>query len=206
MAISTYAELKTAIADFLNREDLTSMIPTFIALAESKINRDVRHWRMESRAETEIDSQFHALPTDWLETIRFHTNGDGTNPIELISMSQMQKRRTVNDDASGRPSFYAHVGGQFEFYPTPDGTYSSDLLYYAKLSALSDSNTTNWLLSEAPEVYLYGSLLHSAPYLQEDERIQTWGALYLEAAGALNDASNAAKWSGSGMRMKVNSY
>lgn len=204
--MTTYTQLKADIADMINRSDLTSVIPTFIRMAEARINRDIRHWRMESRAETEIDSQFHALPTDWLETISFHTNADGTNPIELMSKAEMQKRRGRTDDATGRPSFYALIGGQFEFYPTPDGTYSSDLLYYAKTPALSDSNATNWLLDEAYDVYLYGSLLHTAPYLQEDERIQTWGALYLEAAGALNDASNKAEWSGSGQRMKVNSY
>ena len=74
MALSTYDELKASIADFLNRDDLTSVIPDFIKLAETGMNREVRHWRMEKRATAQLDSQYTALPSDFLEPIRMSLN------------------------------------------------------------------------------------------------------------------------------------
>ena len=87
MALSNYGELKTAIADFLNRDDLDSVIPTFIQLAEAQFNRDIRHWQMESRVNGQQSQgdQYMQLPADWNETIRLHLTGDGTSVVELLS-------------------------------------------------------------------------------------------------------------------------
>ena len=90
MAISTYSELKASIANFLNRDDLTATIPDFISLAESSINNEIRHWRMETRAETTIDSQFTGIPSDWLSTIRFHLTTSGTSSLNFMSLATMQ--------------------------------------------------------------------------------------------------------------------
>lgn len=196
MSITTYAELKSAIADFLNREDLTSVIPTFIALAEASLNRDLRHWQMEKRSTATFDGQYEALPSDWVETVRVKA---GNYSLDLMSQADMLDKREAYEDATGAPQFYAHTAGQLELYPTPDGSYSGELVYYAKIPALSDSNTSNWLLSLAPDAYLYGSLLHTAPYLKNDERVATWATLYSNAVKALNATSRAGKWGGSGL-------
>ena len=90
--------------------------------------------------------------------------------------------------------------------PTPDGEQSAILMYYAKIPTLSDSAETNWLLTHHPDIYLYGALLHSAPYLKEDERAQTWAALYTAAVVRVNNASNKSTASGSGLRLKIGSY
>jgi hypothetical protein len=95
---------------------------------------------------------------------------------------------SANYTASGKPRFFGVVGGQFRIVPTPDATYTTELTYYAKLSKLSNSNTTNWLLTSNPDIYLYGALLQAAPYLQDDARIQTWATLYERA---LNDSQTA---------------
>lgn len=203
MAITTYSELQSAIADFLNREDLTSAIPTFISLAEADMQRKVRHWRMEARANASIDTQFSAVPADWVETTRFYITDSQTSPLDLISMAEMVQRRQQTENTSGRPRYYAMAGGQFEVFPTPDGTYTAELLYFSKIPALSVSNTTNWLLTDSPDAYLYGALVHSAPYLKDDARAQVWAALYQSAIDTLNNASNAARFSGTGLRMKV---
>ena len=71
MAITTYDELKASIASWLNRDDLTAVIPDFIALAESSINRDLRHYKMVQRADATLDSRYVQVPEDWLETMRF---------------------------------------------------------------------------------------------------------------------------------------
>ena len=122
MAITTYANLQTTIADFLNRDDLTAAIPTFIQLGEAQMNRDIRHWEMESRVsgqQTQGDKHMQ-LPSDWIETIRLHLTGSGTDPVELASLAAIAEKRATVDDQAGRPRFYAHVRGEFELFPTPD--------------------------------------------------------------------------------------
>lgn len=203
MAITNYTELKSTIADWLNRDDLTSQIADFITLAESQLNDDIRHWRMEKRAETTIDGQFTAIPSDWLETIRFHLNANGTTDLRYAPRATMQHNRAATQDAVGTPNLYTHNAGQFEVYPTPDGSYSADLAYYAEIEALSDSNTTNWLLDKYSAAYLYGALIHSAPFLKDDERIQTWAALYASTVKRINKASSKATASGSGLKMAI---
>ncbi len=91
-------------------------------------------------------------------------------------------------------------------YPTRDGTYTTERYYYKRISALSDSNTSNWLLEYFPDAYLYGSLVHSAPYLKDDARLQLWAALYEQAIASINRESEATKFGGSGRRMKIKAY
>ena len=205
MAINTFTTLKTAVADFLNRDDLTSAIENFIALSESQINRDIRHWKMETRASGQQDAtdEYSQIPANWIETIRFHVTDNGTSPLELISRAAMSDKRASNNDAVGTPTHYTHADGQFQFYPTPSSTVNTELLYYAKTTALSSSNSDNWLLLEAPDVYLYGALLHSAPYLGEDERIAVWAQMYSASVARLNEVSENARFSGSGLKLKI---
>ncbi len=203
MALNSYANLKTAIADFLNRDDLTAVIPDFITLAEAQIYRDIRHYEMENRATAQLDSQYLARPSDWLETIRIHLTTSGTRNLQLLSGASMADKRQGVENATGEPKFYRHAERAFEVFPTPDGTYNVEILYYQKIPALSDTNTSNWLLSEAPDVYLYGSLLHSSPYLAEDGRVAVWAQLYSAAVSKVNGAGDAASVSGSGLTMKV---
>ena len=203
MAIHTYSELKTAVADFLNRQDLTAVIPTFIALAEADMQRNVRHWRMETRSTATLNTQYSAVPGDWLETVRFYLTDNGTSPLRLISQADLLQQKYSNANAGGRPEYYAMTGSQFELYPAPDGAYSGELVYIAKIPALSGANPTNWLLSDSPDIYLYGALAQSAPYLVEDERISVWSGLYQSALESLNIASDAGKYSGRGLRMAM---
>lgn len=206
MAITTYAELKTAVSDFLNRDDLASTTGTFIALGEADIQRKIRHWRQEKRATAEIDTQYSAIPADFLETIRFYVTSGDTKPLELISQSELLERKRRDLNTSGSPSFYALTAGELEVFPVPDGTYSTELYYYARVPALSDSVTTNWLLEYFPDVYLYSALMHSAPYLKDDDRLQVWASLYQSAVDAVNLSGENAKHGGSGRRMKIRSY
>ena len=196
MALANYSDLQSSIADWLNRDDLTSVIKDFVALAETQMNRTIRHHKMHERATANIDSRFSALPSDWLETIRFNTTGTITN-IVTASFKEIVDLRASNSDPTGRPQRYAIVGSEVEVYPTPDGTYATELLYYAKIPALSDSNTTNWLLTASPDAYLYGSLLQAAPYLKDDERVTTWAQLYGAAIETINAESEKIRNSGS---------
>lgn len=206
MSITTYAELQTVIADFLDRDDQTERIKTFIQLSEAEMSRKLRHWRMENRATAEIDGQYSAIPADFLEPIRLHLETGDYKALELISQSEMQSLRMRNLDTSGKPAFYALTQGELEVYPTPDGTYNLEMNYYAKIPALTTSNTTNWVLDNYPDAYLYGSLIHSAPFLGEDARMTTWAALFQSALNGIMNESDQAKFGGSGRRMKIRSY
>ena len=89
MAITTYTELKSSVADFLNRDDLTSVAPTFISLAEADMQRQVRHWRQEKRSTAQLDTQYSAIPADFVEDIRFYITSSDTSPMEKISQYQL---------------------------------------------------------------------------------------------------------------------
>lgn len=204
MALSNYTELKTAIADTLNRDDLTAVIPTFVKLAEAQINRDVRHWQMETCADgmQTGGEKFGAVPADWLETIRLTYRGTRPTVLTQVSLADIAAMRQSNNDTAGTPLYYCHFSGQFEYFPTPSADSSFELLYFAKTPSL-ETNATNWLLNDAPDVYLYGSLIHSAPYLQDDNRIAVWAQMYSAAVARLNESSQSARYSGSGLRMKI---
>ena len=78
MALTTFAELKASIADWLNRSDLTTVIPDFITLAEHQMEREVRHYKMIERSNANLDSRYSQVPSNWLETIRFTLNTGDT--------------------------------------------------------------------------------------------------------------------------------
>ena len=206
MAITNYTELQSTIADFLNRDDLTAVIPTFITLAEAEFNRRLRHWRMENRASAEVDGQYSAIPADFLEPIRLHLETSNYRTLELMSQADMQSMRMRNSDTSGEPAYYALTQGEIELYPTPDATYDLEMNYYARIPALSGSNATNWLLTYFPDAYLYGALAHSAPYLGEDARMATWAALLQSAIDGIIREGEQAKFGGTGRRMKIRAY
>lgn len=206
MAITNYTELKSTIADWLNRDDLTTVIPTFISLAEKQMERSVRHYKMIIRKSAILDTQYTSLPADWLETIRVHLTTGDTHRLELVSLDDMVELREKSGNTAGRPRYYAHIGETIESYPTPDSSYDMELMYYQKIIPLGTTVPTNWLLEIAPDAYLYGALLAAAPYLAEDERIEVWGGLYSSAIQALNNTSNASRDSGSGLKMRFVSH
>ncbi len=204
---TTYSELLTEIDDWLERDDLASGVAaTFVDLAEAQINRIVRHWRMEARATATADDSRIAVPDDWLETIMLTMTGNGTRPLELVSRMELGKLRDLTNDSGGTPCYYTHEDGYFHIYPGPDESQAVELLYYQKIPALTDTNTSNWVLANHPDLYLYGALIQAAPYLVEDQRLQVWASLFKGAVQSVNEASNAAKYSGSGLRLKIRSY
>lgn len=199
--IGTYDQLKAAIADFLNREDLTAVIPTFISLAEADISRMVRDFRMEKRSTAQVDTQYSALPNDWVETIRVQLANTSAR-VELASNGMLAELRQKRNDQPGTPTHFAHTAGGLELYPTPDAEYTVEILYYSKIPALATEAQTNWLLTAAPDVYLYGALIQSAPYLKDDQRAVVWSGMYQNAITNLNAASERARYSGTGLRLR----
>ena len=178
MAISNYSELKAAIADWLNRSDLTDSIPDIIVLAETRHKRDFKIRRMETRvtANTVADSEFYSLPDNYVAMRNIQLNTDPKTPLEYLTPEQMD--RIHAGSSKGKPKAYSIIGNNIQLRPIPDSAYQIEILYFKHFTALSDSNTTNDMLTHHPDAYLYGALVEAEPYLQNDKRIQVWSAYY----------------------------
>lgn len=174
MAITTYAELQTALADWLNRADLDQQIPDFISLAESTLNDVLRSSYMVATATQPITSGRASLPADALEIIYVQVADAEDEPLEQVTPQQLLMLRRARTRNSGTPKFFAAVGRELLVTPSPSGATSVDIDYYQKIPALSVSNTTNWLLTQAPHIYLYTALLHATPFLMDDVRYQVF--------------------------------
>jgi hypothetical protein len=206
MALSTYAELKTSIGDWLNRSDLTAAIPDFISLAEAQVERTLRTRQMIVRANAYFDAQYGAVPDNFLETKSLKlTSTNPETPLSFLSIDALDNEATKYT-ASAKPKFFGIVGGQFRLVPTPDANYTTELTYYAKLTKLSSSLATNWLLESSPDIYLYGALLQAAPYLQDDARIPVWSSLYDRAMGELQTADDRGASSGGALLTRAKSF
>ena len=91
--------------------------------------------------------------------------------------------------------------------PAPDSgsAYTGELTYYASIPALSAGNTSNWLLVDSPDIYLYGALLQSAPYLQDDQRLNIWAAIYQRLIEDLKVSDERSRMATSSLRMRARS-
>jgi len=204
MAISTYDTLKSGIADFLNRDDLTAVIPTFIDLAEGQINRDVRHWKMETTAQQGISSDFAYLPDGWLEikNAQYYPDiNDPTkfSPLEYLSQNAFDERKVNSENEIGDPKYYTLAGlnglGVMMLFPQPKALTDHKVnVSYLNEFDLGISSTSNWLLVYYPDVYLYGSLIHAAIYLKDDERLALFSQMYGAAVQRVNASSQDAEY------------
>ena len=176
-----YSELKTNIANYLNRSDLTGQMDMFIDNVEGELNRRVRTKEMIKRATATADAQYLSLPTDWLEGINVEIASNNFSPLFQQSVESLDVYRKSINNSTGQPVYYAFVDSTIELAPTPDSSYTLQLTYYSKVDALSDSNTSNFVLANHPDVYLYGALKHASIYLMEDDRVAMFSALFEKA-------------------------
>lgn len=205
MALDTYDNLKSEIASFLNRDDLTANIDTFIDLAESRHARDLRIREMETvdiSITTVAGTQAYDLPTGYLE-LRYAMLR--TSPYTMLQyMSPADFFRVYNDgQGNGAPIYYTIVGKQIYLGNTPDSANVLELGLFKRVTALSSSNTTNDILTNFPDLYLYGSLAETSPFLMQDERLQVWSALYKESVKTANDSAQRGRVSAAPLQMSA---
>ncbi|QLG87648.1 hypothetical protein HQ393_04920 [Chitinibacter bivalviorum] len=177
MSLANYTDLVSSIGNWLKRDNLTAVIPDFIALAEARLARDLRVRAMETSASGALSSDTLPLPSDAVEP-KSLTVMNGSKPMRVAYVSP----DTLSDSQgySAFPRVFTLIGKNIVMAPAPDSAYSYTLMYYAKLPALA-ANGTNWLMTNCPDVYLYGSLLQAAPYLKDDARLPVWEQLYKDA-------------------------
>lgn len=201
MSIATYAELKTAVANFIDRTDLASRVPEFIAMSEAAIGRDVRIRQMEKRATTNISTEYVDMPTDFIMARNIQLNTSSQERLKYLTPEQMDMYRS--SQTTGKPRNYTIIGTEFQFKPVPDGAYEVEIAYLARFAALSGDNDTNWLLTNQPGIYLYGALVQASPYLKDDERTKLWASLYNAEVESINKQDNEARYSGATLRMQT---
>lgn len=203
MALSTYSELQTTIANYLSRDDLTAAIPDFIQLAEIRLRRDLRLRQMLTQASITATGGVStiSLPSDFLQARDVYVDSDPDFPVTFATPSIFIRNGRTNQ--SGVPAFYTILGSTIQFAPIPDSNYDIKILYYAAPAFLSSSTPTNLWITTCPDALLYGSLGEAEPYLMNDPRLQTWGALYDRAIAALTRSDEESQYSGVPLAMTL---
>jgi len=190
MSITNYIELQSAVAEWLNRTDLTDRVPTFIHLAESRLKRLLRLRMNETEAHltSTIGSQYITLPEDygvpvalWLEAWIPRTELIYRNPEQIGYIP-----------IANYPQYWTIDGSRLAFNCPANNVYPFTFRY-GKKNTLSSVNSTNWLLTEFPDVYLYGALTAAAPFLMEDGRLAMWKTLFEESMQEVQEHENRNK-------------
>jgi len=202
MTISNYATLQTTVTSWLHRDDanLTSLVPDFITLAEAKLNRLLRLRAQETTATGTVSATV-ALPTSFIGMRSLTVSAGGKSyPLTYVTPELITSE-------TGQPTSYSIVGDNLVFQNSATG-YTYTLVYYVPFAALSAG--VNWLITNAPDVYLYATLLEAAPYMKNDARIATWRLMLngdgtpenRGALGSLIDADKKDRF-GSGLAVRV---
>lgn len=204
MAITSYDALKAAVRDSWMLRPGDDTVPTedFIALAEAEIRRSPlrKHWKAERRKVATVSERYVDVPEGWLEARYLEIQG-AQGPVVLTNVTPHQislQRKKL--EATGTPTLFSIVGGysaggRIELCPDPSGEMVLEMLFYEDLQ-LSDASPTNWLLQEAPDVYLYGALVQGARWERDAELEARWQDLFNRAVAQLAQAGESAQHSG----------
>jgi hypothetical protein len=189
VTIATYPELVTELEAYLKRTDYTPRIPTFVALTEAKLNRLLDDPEMEVRATATGTGQYTSLPTDFKRMVGISVGGpyfdlEQVSGADIIGMDQ-----TI----TGSPRYYAIVDGSITFAPI-NSAANMTMLYIRRIPPLTAAAPTNWLLTLAPDLYLYGCLMQANIYGWQDERVPGFKALYEEAIEELKRDGDNRRW------------
>lgn len=206
------ASLQAVAVEYLARDQdvtLIARVPTFIQLFEAKVNRTLFSRQMETRSQAQTDPavtpepEFIALPADFQTMRRIRLSSETGKPsLQFLSGTQMDEKRTSVADVSGIPRYFSIFGNEIELLPTPAALTTLEMIYRQNLPSLN-TNSTNWLLALAPDAYLFGVLLESAPYIKQDSRIQVWAAAVQSALIDLNSLGNNSAFNAGPMQVRI---
>lgn len=192
--MTTFATLKTDIADYSMRSDLTSIIPTFVRNVESRIRRDVRVRDMEAVSTLTVSAQTEALPTGFLSLRRIYASGSPNQPMTYLPPDRFWDSCAATE--AGTPVAFTIEDGNLVFAPYPTSSQSIKINYYKAYDALSDDADTNWLLTNHYDVYLFAGVAEAANYVDDNERAQKYDSLYKRAIQEINRYDLLGRFSG----------
>lgn len=198
MALANYTDLKTSVAGWLNRSDLTDAIPDFITLAEKQIIRRLRRTKVKTTLTLATEAVNLPAACGELVSIRLESGSPSRDrPFDIVTKEMLDEYRAGVADVAGRPVMACIIGTQIILAPTPSESYTAEIVYYRKLTPLTAIATTNDELTEAPDLYLYGALMEAAPYLREDERVPVWERKFEKALAELETTREREEFSAS---------
>lgn len=210
LSITTYAELKTAIDAWMHANSgLDTYIPDFVTATESMIaygldlpNRKINPLRvldMTTRATASVSAQYVDWPSDALGIRNIQINGTETRNLDFLLPEEMDKRYLGT--TSGEPKAYSIIGRQLQFGPIPDTTYTCEIAYYKKYAAFSADADNNWVLTNHPFIYLYGSLAFAHTYIYNQDQADQFFGMYASLVEGLNGSEKDGRYSGSSLRV-----
>ena len=169
MSIANYAELKTAVANFMARSDLTNQIPDFITMAESRMSRELETREQEKRSQATLvaGDEYILLPNDFREVREVKINASPTRVLTYYSPSALDSMYSSNGE--GMPEGYSIVGLELKMRPIPDAAYTQEIVYIGSLPNISNT-ITPILFTRSPDLYLYGALAEGYAYLLDEAR------------------------------------
>jgi hypothetical protein len=197
MALGNYDELKSAIANWADRDDMTNFIPDFIALTEARFNRELRLRAMEQKQHTSTvgGQSNYALPVNYLQMREFRLNNNPTVSLTYVSPEIFEAWNL----GGGVPKYYTIIANEIRIGPAPAGAYDMEMLFWRKFPALTTTDPINWMITNSPDIYLYGSLMEMEPFLQNDARTALWAAGYFKAIETLQLQDDKDRHSGSAL-------
>lgn len=197
-----YGQLKTYVAGWANRNDLGTLLDTFVTLAEDRIflgSPELGTAPLRVSPMLVTDAAFaNPLPSTWLELRRVSWFLDGSvkYPLDFLPL----ERIGIYEGMSGRPQFYSLKGNTIVF--GPQFTNAVEVVYYSRPAAMVADADQNFLLADAPSVYLQACLLEAATYLKDDSAAQRYGLAFKNALNAYQGQDDGNAHSGATLRIK----
>lgn len=180
MALDTYANIKTAIENWLNRvgdTTISGQADDFLALAEQRLSEDLRIRAIEADLSVTIASGTATVPSDFLELKHARIDGDPTFPLELKESDWLYRKFPTRSSTS-KPEYIAIDGETFVFGPYPDSNYTIVGIYHAKPAVLSDANITNAWTTNVSDALLFAAIAEAADYINSNDQVVKWEAKY----------------------------
>ena len=202
MSLANYSDLVASVANWMNRTDLGSVIPDFVTIAESRIARDLRLRKQitSGTLTTSTSTRAVTLPSGFLEFSSITIDGTPDTIIQVVSTEHLDAKYPESG-YSGKPIVCAIEGDSALFGPTPDAAYTVNIDYYARFPGLQ-ANSTNWLMTNHPNVYLSACMAQGALFTLDKTGAAEWNAVYKSEIAELVKDDQYATHSGSVMRVK----
>lgn len=190
--LGTLAGLSSALLDWMDRDDLSPRVPDFIKLLEADVSRRLKSKNVARTSKTAVSGTETIDVADLavleFKSISLNLTSTARQPVQVVTPDRFDTRRMAYS-TTGASKYAMLVNDVLYLAPVPDAAYVIDMTYYMGVPALTDGAPTNWLLTQYPDVYLYGALVHAAPFLKNDERLVTWKTLFNEALEGANLAA-----------------
>lgn len=202
MSLASYTDLLASVASWMNRTDLNSVIPDFVTIAESRIARDLRlrNQITSGTLTTSTTTRAVALPSGFLEFASLNIDGTPATVLQYVTTEHLDAKYP-EDGYSAKPFVYSIEGTNVLFGPLPDAAYTVNVEYYARFDALA-SSSTNWLLTNHPNVYLSACLAQGCLFTMNQEGAAQWNAVYRSEVAELQRDDERGSHSGSVLRVK----